>query len=152
MKKKTAFGFEKPEYSPGFLLWQTTVLWQRLIRKELDQHNLSHAQFVVMASLLWFEEQGESVTQVDIISMSKLDKMTVSSSLKKLADQKLVKRSESAQDTRAKNVVLTKQGRGKVQSLVPRIEAIDEEFFGVCSLKEQKALIQTFQKLKKENK
>ena len=28
---KAPFGFDKPEDSPGFVLWQTTTTWQRLI-------------------------------------------------------------------------------------------------------------------------
>ncbi len=32
----SVFGFEQPEHSPGFLLWQTTITWQRLIKKALD--------------------------------------------------------------------------------------------------------------------
>jgi hypothetical protein len=36
MAAKSAFGFEVPEASPGFLLWQTTTAWQRLIKKMLD--------------------------------------------------------------------------------------------------------------------
>ena len=80
---KTPFGFKTPEDSPGFLLWQTNTTWQRLIKKPLEQHNISHAQFVIMALLLWFEGQNTEVAQVDIVRMSKLDKMTVSKSLKK---------------------------------------------------------------------
>lgn len=51
------FGFAKPEDSPGFLLWQTTIIWQRRIKKALESHDISHAQFVIMAILLWFETQ-----------------------------------------------------------------------------------------------
>lgn len=45
------FGFDKPEDSPGFLLWQTTMIWQRQIKKALEQYNVSHAQFVIIATL-----------------------------------------------------------------------------------------------------
>ena len=77
MKPKSAFGFEAPEDSPGFLLWQTTITWQRLIKKALEAHDVSHAQFVVMAVLLWFEEHQEDPTQIAIARLSKLDQMTV---------------------------------------------------------------------------
>ncbi len=45
------FGFDAPEDSPGFLLWQTTISWQRMIKKALEPHDISHAQFVIMAIL-----------------------------------------------------------------------------------------------------
>ena len=98
------FGFDKPEDSPGFLLWQTTMVWQRLIKKALEAHDISHAQFVIMATLLWFEAHHYDTTQILIVNWSKLDKMTVSKSLKKLVVQGLVKRMEHQTDTRAKTV------------------------------------------------
>src|SRR5579862_5148053 len=82
----SVFGFDKPEHSPGFLLWQTTVTWQRLIKNALDPYDISHAQFVVLAVTLWFEEKKQNPTQILIARLSKLDKMTVSKSLKKLVD------------------------------------------------------------------
>jgi DNA-binding MarR family transcriptional regulator len=131
MQHNTAFGFERPEDSPGFLLWQTTTIWQRLIKKMLESHDISHAQFVITAVLLWFEEHGETATQVAIARFSKLDKMTVSKSLKKLTEQGYVNRSESETDTRAKNVSLTDAGKIKVSELIPLVEGIDERFFKV---------------------
>ena len=49
------FGLEAPENSLGFMLWQTTVLWQRQIKKSLEPCDISHAHFVIMAILMWFE-------------------------------------------------------------------------------------------------
>ena len=92
-----AFGFEQPEDSPGFLLWQTTIMWQRLIKRALDPYQISHAQFVILAIVLWFQEIKEEITQVLIARQSKLDKMTVSKSLKILASLGLVKRCKDEQ-------------------------------------------------------
>ena len=55
---KSAFGFEEPEDSPGFLLWQVTVSWQRAIKSALEPYKITHPQFVIMALLMWFTEQG----------------------------------------------------------------------------------------------
>lgn len=140
------FGFEKPEDSPGFLLWQTTMIWQRKIKKALDVHAISHAQFVIMATLLWFDAHHYDTTQVLIVHWSKLDKMTVSKSLKKLVSLGLVKRIENEIDTRAKSVSLTQKGKDFVHTLVPVVESIDEEFFGKAASKQDK-LIPIFKKL-----
>jgi len=140
-RNKSPFGFEQAQDSPGFTLWQTTTLWQRQIKKALDPHDISHAQFVIMATLLWFENHDHETTQAAIIDWTKLDKMTVSKSLKKLALQKLVKRSEHAMDTRAKNVALTKKGITLASTLVPLVEAVDDNFFGKASISDQKTLI-----------
>ena len=140
---KSTFGFEKPEQSPGFLLWQTTITWQRLIKKALEPYDVSHAQFVIMAILLWFKEQGNEATQRIIINWSKLDKMTVSKSLKKLVSQKLVTKAENEADTRSKTVNLTHKGKILIRQLVPIVEHIDENFFNVIPHTKQQSLINT---------
>lgn len=137
---KAPFGFTKPEDSLGFLLWQITVIWQRLIKKALDGHNVSHAQFVLLALLLWFEQHQQEPTQVSLIHKSKLDKMTVSKSLKSLAQQGLVQRVEHETDTRAKRVSLTDQGKTLVRKLVPQVEKTDALFFETLSSEEQQSL------------
>lgn len=139
--QKLPFGFEKPEDSPGFLLWQTTITWQRLIKKALDPYAISHAQFVVMAITLWLEGHGYTSTQVQLAQWSKLDKMTVSKALKKLASGGLVARAEHTRDLRAKSVTLTDAGKQLIGILVPLVEGIDERFFGELSAPDQRDLI-----------
>ena len=139
---ESPFGFDTPEDSPGFLLWQTTVTWQRLIKAVLEPYEISHAQFVIMALLLWLEEHHHETTQILIVKLSKLDKMTVSQSLKKLGLQGLVTRAEHATDTRAKRAALTEKGKMLVRQLIPLVEQIDANFFGTVSEEKQQSLIQ----------
>ena len=127
------FGFDKPEDSPGFLLWQTTMIWQRQIKRSLEPYDISHAQFVIMATLMWFEAHRY--------------KMTVSKSLRKLVALGCVNRIEHETDTRAKSVSLTEKGKEMVRTLVPIVEGIDSTFFGKASHKEQKSLVQILAKL-----
>lgn len=136
-----AFGFEKPEHSTGFLLWQTMVIWQRLIKKALDPYDISHAQFVILANVLWFEGMKQTPTQILIVRSTKLDKMTVSKSLKKLVAQGFIKRTEHKDDTRAKSVYLTAKGKNIISKIIPIVEKIDEEFFGVVNRNKQQSLI-----------
>jgi len=148
-EKNTAhlpFGFEEPQDSPGFLLWQTTMTWQRLIKKELDPFGISHAQFVIMALLLWFKAHHYDTTQTLIVQWSKLDKMTVSKALKKLVEEKFVERFKHKIDTRSKSVFLTEKGKDLIHQLVPRVEHIDETFFGKLG-QNQPTLIQILKNL-----
>jgi len=147
MDKQKTFGFDKPEDSPGFMLWQTTTTWQRLIRKALDAYGISHSQFVILAVSLWFEQKGVETTQLKIAELSKIDKMTISLGLKYLASKNLVVRKENEEDTRVKSVMLTKTGRTLAARLVPIIEKIDNEFFGVITNQEQKSLLGILQKI-----
>jgi DNA-binding MarR family transcriptional regulator len=64
-----------------------------------------------------------------IIEKSKLDKMTVSGSIKKLVSEGFVQRKECQQDTRAKLVKLTQKGKILVKKLVPIVEGIDHDYF-----------------------
>jgi DNA-binding MarR family transcriptional regulator len=134
------FGFDRPEDSPGFLLWQTTMVWQRRIKKALEEHGVSHAQFVIMANLMWFEFHKIEVNQVAIAHQTKLDKMTVSKSLKNLVAAGYVSRLEHKTDTRAKSVTLTEKGKQMVCHLVPIVEKIDKIFFDKLSIDSQRNL------------
>lgn len=131
----------------GFLLWQTTIIWQRQIKKALEVYDISHAQFVILAITLWLEEHSQNTTQIAIASWSKLDKMTVSKSLKKLMVQGLVNRVEHKTDTRAKNVSLTKKGKHLIHRLVVIVEKIDEQFFGHLSHQNQNSFHRTLKLL-----
>jgi len=147
MKDKLPFGFDTPQDSPGFLLWQTTLTWQRLIKKTLQPFDVSHAQFVIMALLMWLDGQGVETTQVHIVQWSKLDKMTVSKALKSLASLGYVTRTEHRQDTRAKSVKLTSSGRVLIQKLVPLVEKCDEAFFKGIKKGDQKNLMEFLKEL-----
>jgi MarR family transcriptional regulator, organic hydroperoxide resistance regulator len=140
-KANSTFDFDKPEDSPGFLLWKTTIIWQRLIKKALIFSEISHPQFVILAITLWFENQAQEVTQSLIIHQSKLDKMTVSQSLKKLVSDGYIQRYEHPGDTRMKTICLTKKGKTLVSKLVPIIEKVDAEFFNMISRHDQKVLL-----------
>lgn len=138
---KSPFGVDQPEESLGFLLWQTTITWQRLIKKALERYDISHAQFVILAITLWLETTQQIPTQLVIVNQSKLDKMTVSKSLKKLATQGFVKRAEHDKDTRVNHIRLTSKGKQLASKLVTIVEKIDKDFFDSLKKSEQKTLI-----------
>lgn len=141
------FGFDKPEDSSGFLLWQTMITWQRLIKKAFDPYGISHAQFVILANVLWFERVQQEPTQMLIVRSTRLDKMTVSISLKKLVIKGLIKRMEHEKDIRAKSVHLTAKGRAMTFKLVPIVEKIDQDFFSILSRTQQRSFITILGKL-----
>lgn len=144
------FGYLKAADSPGFLLWQTTMIWQRQIKKSLEHYDISHAQFVIIATLMWFDANNYDVTQVLIVTQTKLDKMTVSKSLKKLASLGFVNRIEHTTDTRAKSVTLTNKGKEMLYILVPIVEGIDAKFFGTIPKTEKSHLVKLLSKLSVE--
>jgi MarR family transcriptional regulator, organic hydroperoxide resistance regulator len=138
---KLDFNYEQPEHSPGFLLWQVTVSWQRSIKSALEPYSVTHPQFVILALLLWFTEQGTVAIQSQLIDMSKLDKMTVSGAVKKLASLGFIDRSECQHDSRAKTVSLTDSGLTLTRELVSVVEALDKRFFSKLSRAEERDLL-----------
>ena len=103
--------------------------WHSMIKKELKKMNLTHPQFVVLASLAYLLQDNDEVTQVMISKLSGIDVMTVSQILNLLEKNDLVKRKEHSRDTRAKAVILNKKGEEALQKAVPLVEKIDEIFF-----------------------
>jgi len=146
--KNNPFGFERPEHSPGFLLWQVTISWQRLIKAALAPYNISHSQFVILALLMWLKKSDKNAAQTTISKLSKLDKMTISKSLKKLAIEGYVTRSDMKEDTRSKYALLTPKGERLICQLVPIIEQIDEDFFKILSDNKRAELLSIFQTLR----
>ena len=103
--------------------------WHSMIKKELKKMNLTHPQFVVLASLAYLLQDSDEVTQVMISKLSGIDVMTVSQILNLLEKHDFVKRKEHSRDTRAKAVILNKKGEEALQKAVPLVEKIDEIFF-----------------------
>ncbi len=126
-----SFSVEKAEDSTGFLLWQVTNLWQREIKKALEQYDLTHSQFVLMASTHWLALHEREVTQIILSSHTKIDPMTTSTVLRTLQKKGLLQRQEHSTDTRAKTVGLTTEGEVIVKLAIKAVEDFDKKFFSM---------------------
>ncbi|MDR1172411.1 MAG: MarR family transcriptional regulator [Bacteroidales bacterium] len=131
--RDNTFSVAKAEDSSGFLLWQVTSLWQRRIRDALVQYDLTHSQYVLMASLHWLTLHNREVTQIVLSRHSKIDPMTTSSVLKTLLKKGWIRRQEHATDTRAKTIDITDEGKETVKKAVVTVETIDREFFALLN-------------------
>jgi MarR family transcriptional regulator, organic hydroperoxide resistance regulator len=127
--KDNPFSVDKAEDSTGFLLWQVTNLWQREIKKALEEFDLTHSQFVLLASTHWLTITKREVTQILLSSHTKIDPMTTSTVLRTLQGKGLLVRKEHTTDTRAKTVALTDQGKDIVQKAIKAVETFDKRFF-----------------------
>ena len=104
-------------------------MWQKEIRILLEKFDLTHPQFVLIASLAWLSRQKQDVTQVLLSDHSKIDPMTTSTALRVLQKKGLVKRQEHSTDTRAKTVILTADGFALAKQAIKAVEAFDHAFF-----------------------
>lgn len=124
------FQFKKPEDSPGFLLWQLTNHWQRLQRQALSKLGITHAQFVILAAMLWLSDSDKKeITQKIISDLTNIDKMSMSDLISTLEKKKLIKRHQSKLDGRAFSLTLSEKGRSIALKAVPVVEKIDHDFF-----------------------
>ena len=129
MPEEMDFHFKSPSDSPGYLLGQLTMLWQRKQKKVLDPLDLTQTQFVLLAALGWLSKSSNAVTQVDIANQSNADRMMVSKVLRTLEDKGFLTRKEHDTDTRAKTIRLTSNGEKVLQKALIEIENADLDFF-----------------------
>lgn len=126
---KDGFQFENADDSLGFSLWQVSSMWQRRINAGLRPFDLTHAQFVLLASLTWLVSDDEPLTQAELASHAKMDAMMVSNVLRTLEEKGLIVRTSHPTDTRAKSLAVTSKGRDLASQVVHVVESIDHEFF-----------------------
>ena len=129
MDKEIDFHFKSPNDSPGYLLGQVTMLWQRRQKKVLDPLDLTQTQFALLAALGWLSKTSKSVTQVDIANQSNADRMMVSKVLRTLEEKGFITRQEHETDTRAKTIRLTDAGADVLQKGMAEIIKADHDFF-----------------------
>ncbi len=131
MQDKIKFIFKTPEVSPGYLLNQLHLIWQRKVKNVLDPLNLTHTQFVLLASIAWLTNQKDDLTQVELASANNYDRMMVSKVLRTLQSKNLIERREHSTDTRAKVVTLTSKGKILLQTALTEVERMDVDFFEI---------------------
>lgn len=135
MPKEIEFHFKSPNDSPGYLLGQLTMLWQRKLKKCLDPLDLTQTQFVLLAALGWLSKKSNAVTQVDIANQSNADRMMVSKVLRTLEEKGFITRQEHEKDTRAKTIKLTNNGEIVLQKALIEVESADLDFFATLDTK-----------------
>lgn len=128
------FQFDNAEDSPGFSLWQVSSMWQRKINAGLKPFGLTHAQFVLLASLTWLANGEKPLTQNDLAHHAKMDVMMTSNVLRTLEEKDLIERKPHPTDTRAKSLAVTSMGLKLAEKVVPVVEKIDHDFFNVLGV------------------
>lgn len=118
------------EESIGFLLYNLTTLLQRRMKRELDTLDITHMQFVLLATLKRLSKKSKAVTQIEIATESKADKMMVSKVLRTLQTKGYITREEHSIDTRAKTILLTQSGNIMLTKGFTIVKKVEKEFFG----------------------
>ncbi|OPG11665.1 MarR family winged helix-turn-helix transcriptional regulator [Microbispora sp. GKU 823] len=118
-----------PEESPGFLLWHATLRWQRDIAAALAPLDLTHVQFVLLASTWWLNSHGEDPNQLTLARQAGTDVKMTSQVIRKLEAKGLVLREVDPADTRARRLRVTERGAALAQEAIAVVEGVDRTFF-----------------------
>lgn len=118
--------------SPGLALWRVTTAWQRRIRTSLAPHDLTHPQYVLLASLTWMD-RSSPVSQRDLADHAGLDVMVTSQVLRVLETRGWVRREPHPTDRRAVALHPTEAGIALANRATHDVEAADADFFDVLA-------------------
>jgi DNA-binding MarR family transcriptional regulator len=119
----------EPGRSPGFLLWHATLRWQREVAAALAPLELTHVQFVLLASTWWLNEHGDHPNQVMLAEFSGADVKMTSQVIRSLERKGLVEREVDPSDTRARRLRVTTRGARLAPRAIAVVERVDTEFF-----------------------
>lgn len=123
--------FPAASESPGLLLWRVTNRWQAAMRAALSRHELTHVQYVLLASLTWLSahEPERLVTQADLAAFAATDPMMTSQVVRTLERAGLVERLPHPTDGRARVLRPTAEGIAAARGATADVEAADAAFF-----------------------
>jgi DNA-binding MarR family transcriptional regulator len=121
--------FGTADDSPGLMLWRVTNSWQAAQRAVLQQFDLTHVQFVLLASLTWLRSDVP-VTQRDLADHAHTDPMMTSQVLRALERKGLIRRASHPTDGRARALTVTQEGAALANRANASVEAVDRLFFG----------------------
>jgi DNA-binding MarR family transcriptional regulator len=125
--------FSNAGESPGLLLWRVSTRWQARQRDALAAYDLSHTQFVLLASLLWLRRGRQTpVTQRELAEFAATDVMMTSQVLRTLESKGMVERRVHPSDARARDLVVTEAGARVTNQAIPVVEQVDREFFAAA--------------------
>lgn len=120
--------FADADDSTGLALWRVTNRWQAAQRSALASFDLTHVQFVLLASLTYLD--ATAPTQRELADHAGTDPMMTSQVLRALEAKRLILRRPHPTDARARLLVVTAAGRALANRAVVAVEACDAQFFG----------------------
>jgi DNA-binding MarR family transcriptional regulator len=85
---------------------------------------------MLLALVAWFGRSGQAVRQIDLARSGGIQPMQVSQTIRVLESKKLLSRTRSSTDTRAKRVEVTSAGLKSLPDAMPIAIEIQRKLFG----------------------
>ncbi|MGV8881812.1 MAG: MarR family winged helix-turn-helix transcriptional regulator [Rhodoglobus sp.] len=138
--------FPDAQSSLGLALWRATNAWQRHIRAALAPHDLTHVQYVLLASLTWMD-RTEPVTQRELAQHAELDVMMTSQVLRTLETKGYISREPHPQDRRAIALRPTTRGIELANIATHDVESADTAYFATLTSTQRESILAALQRL-----
>ena len=122
--------------SPGLALWHVTNRWQSVMRTALAPHELTHVQYVLLATLVWHQAHQDPdarLTQAELAALAATDVMMTSQVIRALEAKGLVERTQHPHDGRARILRPTLVGIAVAQRATVNVERADAEYFAALA-------------------
>ena len=98
--------------------------WRVAVDRALAPRGLTHAQYVMLASLYGLERDGHTPSQRELADHTGLEALYVSKLARSLDADGLIQRTRDAVDTRTMRLELTAKGRETVQPAIAEVAAL----------------------------
>ncbi|MFF2776835.1 MarR family winged helix-turn-helix transcriptional regulator [Streptomyces sp. NPDC058052] len=116
-----------PGPTAGFLVWRLANKWRVAVDRALAPLGLTHAQYVLVASLYGMGRSGERPSQRRLADHTGLEALYVSKLARALESAGLVERTRDPRDPRAVQLALTEEGRTVARRAVDVVRDLLEQ-------------------------
>lgn len=110
--------------TPGFLVWRLSIKWRVAVDRALASLGLTHAQYVLLASLSGMQHAGLRPGQRELADYTGLEALYVSKLARALEADGLIERARDLEDTRTVRLALTGRGREVVRPAIATVQVL----------------------------
>jgi MarR family transcriptional regulator, organic hydroperoxide resistance regulator len=102
----------------GSLVWRLSMKWRATVDRAVAPLGLTHAQYVLLASLYGLTRNGPPPSQRELADFASLEPIYVSKLARALEQQGLIVRTTNPADPRAVQLALTPKGEETVEPAI----------------------------------
>ncbi|CAG6398770.1 MarR family transcriptional regulator [Streptomyces cocklensis] len=113
-----------PGPTPGFLVWRLANKWRVAVDRAMAPLGLTHAQYVLVASLYGLQRTGERPSQRRLADHTGLEALYVSKLARALESAGLIERTRDPRDPRAVQLALTEQGQAVTRQAITVVQEL----------------------------
>jgi DNA-binding MarR family transcriptional regulator len=134
----------------GALVWRLSMKWRAAVDRAVAPFGLTHAQYVLLASLYGLSHTGARPSQRELADFTGLEPVYVSRLARALQAGGMIDRTEDPRDPRAVELTLTPHGLEVVVPAIAAVRALHEVLLaplGGAASQGNRALVATLRAL-----